>query len=157
MKKLILNLLLCVATWEVSAQSFNADKVAFTNFLVRMYENAPFEGVRVVVDDNDSSFLISVLMLDKAKYPSESTLHRVASVKAISQASRYFNGSSIAMDMIIRTSERSDGSKDSEIIEDIREHSLGYVKSLEHLTNFTRSDNTEVFIFMTPLQKKKNE
>ncbi len=35
-----------------------------TRFLVRMYENAPFEGVKVV-DDYDHRFLLSVLLLSK--------------------------------------------------------------------------------------------
>ena len=42
--------------------------------------------------------------------------------------------------MIIHTTEKSDGSSDTEIIENIRENSVGYVKALEQLTNFTRAD-----------------
>jgi rRNA-processing protein FCF1 len=135
---------------ELFAQSYNIDRIAFTNFLIRMYNNAPFEGVRAV-NDYDSAFLISVLALDKSKYKTESILHRVASVKAMAQASRYFNGSDITQDMIIHTSEKSDGTNDTEIIENIREHSVGYVKALEQLTNFTRSDGLQVFIYLTPL------
>lgn len=66
----------------MSAQSYNTDRVAFTNYLVRMYNNAPFEGVRAV-NDYDSAFLISVLALDKKKYTSDAVLNRVASVKAM--------------------------------------------------------------------------
>ena len=133
-----------------NAQSYNSDRVSFTNFLIRMYNDAPFEGVRAV-DDYDNAFLISVLALDKEKYKTEAALNRVASVKAMAQASRYFNGSNITQDMIIRTSEKSDGSSDTEIIENIRENSIGYVKALEQLTNFTRKDGQQVFIFITPL------
>ena len=137
---------------SLHAQSYNSDKVSFTNFLVRMYNNAPFEGVRAV-DDYDHAYLISVLALDKAKYKTESVLNRVASVKAMAQASRYFNGSNITQDMIIHTSEKADGSSDTEIIENIREHSVGYVKSLEQLTNFTREDGMQVFIFIKMLDE----
>ena len=136
----------------VNAQSYNSDRVSFTNFLIRMYNDAPFEGVRAV-DDYDNAFLISVLALDKGKYKTEAALNRVASVKAMAQASRYFNGSNITQDMIIRTSEKSDGSNDTEIIENIRENSIGYVKALEQQTNFTRKDGQQVFIFITPLTK----
>ena len=117
-----------------------------------MYENAPFDGVKVV-EDYDNAYLMSVVKLDKAKYKTESALNRVASVKAMSQASRYFNGSNVTDDMIIRTTEKADGTSDTEIIENIREHSVGYVKQLEQLTNFPATDGQYVYIFITPLTK----
>lgn len=134
------------------AQSYNQEKTALTNFLVRMYENAPFDGVKAV-EDYDNAYLISVVKLDKEKYKSESALNRAASVKAMAQASRFFNGSNISQDLIIHTSEKSDGSTDSEIIENIKENSVGYVKQLEHLINFLHQDGQQVFIFLTPLNK----
>ena len=155
MKKIILGNILLFVALGMYAQSYNSDKVAFTNFLIRMYNNAPFEGVRAV-DDYERAYLISVLALDKTKYKTEAVLNRVASVKAMAQASRYFNGANITQDMIIRTSEKSDGSVDTEIIENIREYSVGYVKSLEQLTNFTRDDGMQVFIFIKQLEKLKS-
>ena len=137
----------------VSAQSYNQEKTALTNFLVRMYENAPFDGVKAV-EDYDNAYLMSVVKLDPKKYISESALNRVASVKAMSQASRFFNGSNITDDMIIRITERADGSSDTEIIENIRENSVGYVKQLEHLANFPAKDGMQVFIFITPLKRE---
>lgn len=119
-----------------------------------MYKDAPFEGVRAV-NDYDNAYLISVLALDKSKYKTESILNRVASVKAMAQASRYFNGSSITSDMVIRTTEKEGGKTDTEIIENINEHSIGYVKALEQLTNFTRSDGLQVFIFIKQLDNLK--
>lgn len=153
MRKVItFSILMLLCTLPVSAQGYNSDKVAFTNFLVRMYNNAPFEGVRAV-DDYDNAYLISVLALDKEKYKgNESVMNRVASVKAMAQASRYFNGSNITQDMIIHTTEKADGSSDTEIIENIKEHSVGYVKALEQLTNFQRSDGKQVFIFIKMLE-----
>ena len=124
---------------SATAQSYNSDRVAFTNFLIRMYNNAPFEGVRAV-NDYDAAYLISVLALDKEKYKTEAALNRVASVKAMANASRYFNGSNITQDMIIHTTEKADGTSDTDIIENIRENSVGYVKALEQLTNFQRKD-----------------
>ncbi len=151
----VLSILLVALLFHVFnsyAQSYNQEKTALTNFLVRMYENAPFDGVKAV-EDYENSYLMSVVKLDKAKYKTESALNRVASVKAMSQASRFFNGSNITEDMIIRTTEKADGSSDTEIIENIREHSVGYVKQLEHLTNFPAKDGQQVFIFLTPLNK----
>ena len=146
---IILSLFSCLRT---NAQSYNQEKTVLTNFLVRMYGNAPFDGVKAV-EDYENAYLMSVVKLDKSKYKTESALNRVASVKAMSQASRFFNGSDITDDMIIRTTEKADGTTDTEIIENIREHSAGYVKQLEHLTNFPAADGQYVFIFITPLTK----
>lgn len=134
------------------AQGFNSNKVALTNFLVRMYNNAPFEGIRAI-DDYENAYLISVLALDKSKYKTESALNRVASVKAMAQASSYLNGSTISQEMIIHTSEKVDKDSDVEIVEIIRENSVGYVKALEQLTNFTRADGMQVFIFIKQIDK----
>ncbi|KGF32888.1 hypothetical protein [Hoylesella buccalis] len=162
MKKVIrIHLLICqlLFTLGVQAQSYDSERIAFTNFLVRMYTHAPFEGVRAV-NDYENAYLISVLTLDKAKYKTEYTLNRVASVKAMAQASRFLNGSNISQEMIIHTTDKNNGTSDSEIIENIRENSIGYVKNLELLTNFKRKDGMQVFIFMCPLTKssiQKNE
>ena len=152
--KSYLTIIILFAALGAQAQSYSSDKVAFTNFLVRMYNNAPFEGVRAVNDYNNA-YIISVLALDKAKYKTESVLNRVASVKAMAQASRYFNGANITDDMIIHTTEKADGTSDTEIIEEIRENSIGYVKALEQLTNFTREDGQQVFIFITDININK--
>lgn len=154
--KSYLTIIILFAALGAQAQSYSSDKVAFTNFLVRMYNNAPFEGVRAVNDYNNA-YIISVLALDKAKYKTESVLNRVASVKAMAQASRYFNGANITDDMIIHTTEKADGTSDTEIIEEIRENSIGYVKALEQLTNFTQEDGRQVFIFITDININKKE
>ena len=82
-------------------------------------------------------------------------MNRVASIKAMANTSRYFNGSNTTTDIIIRTTEKSDGKSDTEIIENLREHSVGYVKALEQLTNFTREDGMQVFIFIKPMEYNK--
>lgn len=136
-------------TLGANAQGYNSNRIAFTNFLVRMYNAAPFEGVRAV-EDYDRAYLISVLTLDKTKYKTEAALNRIASVKAMAQASRYFSGSDITQEMIIHITE-SDGISDVKIIESIQENSVGYVRALEQLTNFTRNDGMQVFIFAVKL------
>lgn len=150
-KKLFIVITMCAVSISTMAQGYNTEKTALTNFLVRMYENAPFEGVRAV-DDYEQQYLISVLTLEKAKYPNESAMYRVAGVKAMSQASRFFNGSSITSDLIIRTTEKSDGTGDTEMIETINEKSVGIVKSLELLTNFDIENGRMVFIYFTPIR-----
>lgn len=156
MKRVLISMMLVLLVITASAQSYNSDRVSFTNFLIRMYNNAPFEGVRAV-NDYDDAYLISVLALDKEKYKTEAVLNRVASVKAMANASRYFNGSNITQDMIIHTTEKADGTSDTNIIENIRENSAGYVKALEQLTNFRRKDGLHVFIFITPLAINKEK
>ncbi len=99
--KSIVVIILCVF-FQVTCftQSFNGDKVAFTNYLVRMYKAAPFEGIRVV-EDYDDLHLVSVVLLSKEKYNSVSDMNRVAAVKASSQVARYLNGSTINDELII--------------------------------------------------------
>ena len=150
-KKLFIVITMCAVSISTMAQGYNTEKTSLTNFLMRMYENAPFEGVRAV-DDYEQQYLISVLTLEKAKYTNESVMFRVAGVKAMSQASRFFNGSSITNDLIIRTSEKSDGTGDTEMIENINEKSVGFVKSLELLTNFEIENGRMAFIYFTPIR-----
>ena len=142
-----------VAT-QLFSQGYNQERVSLTNFLIRMYENAPFEGVRVV-DDYEHKYLISVLSLETAKYENESQMNRVASVKAMSQANRFFNGSRITSDLVIRTTTaQSNGETDTELIEIINEHSFGYVQSLEQLTNFSDENARTIFIYCTEIKEQ---
>jgi len=147
--KILLALVLLLATNNFYAQSFNDDKTAFTNFLKRMYTATPFEGVKIV-DDYDHQYLVSVISLDKAKYTNPSDMNRVAQIKAQSQANTFLNGASITMDMVIKTSEKT--SKDStstlvETVEIIKQNSMGFTQGLELLTNFENADSTRM-VFM---------
>lgn len=136
---------------NASAQSFNSENKELASFLTRMYNNEPFEGVRVVTD-YDNTYLLSVITLDASKYPNQSVLNRVAGVKAMSEASRFFNGSNITSDMIISTTEKSNGENDITIIENIRENSNGYVKQLQQLSNFQDGNGRQVFLYYKKLE-----
>ena len=144
------SLFIFIVSGQLFAQNYNSENIALANFLTRMYMNAPYEGVRVV-NDYDSNYLLSVVALDKSKYPNESTLFRVASVKAMSQASRFFNGSTITDELIITTTEKTNGESRIETIEKINENSAGYVKQLQLLTSFDYGDGLKVFIFHVPI------
>lgn len=147
MKKYSIIIILASLILHAYSQNFNADKTALTNFLVRMYKHATFD-VKVV-EDYDNHYLVSVVILDSAKYGgNESTMLRVASVKAMSQASRYFSGSNIKADLIITTKEDAAGNASTEIIEKIKENSIGYVNQLEHLSNFTNDEGKQVFLYV---------
>ena len=132
------------------SQSINDDKTSVTNFIKRMYNSAPFEGVKVI-DDYDHQYFISVLSLEKGKYPNEAMMNRVAQVKGQSQANIFFNGSTISSDLVIKTTENKSNDKHStavETIESIKENAMGFVKSMELLTNFDNPEGKRmVFIF----------
>jgi hypothetical protein len=156
MKKIIL-LIFILQSIVANAQSFNEDKTAFSNFLKRMYSAKSFEGVKIV-DDYANQYLVSVISLEKAKYTSESTMNRVAQVKAQSQASTFLNGATISMDMIITTKDTKDStgnvSNIVETVEQIKQNSMGFSQGLELLTNFDNSDNLRmVFIYIRELKK----
>jgi hypothetical protein len=138
------------------SQSINDDKTSLTNFIKRMYNAAPFEGVKVI-DDYDHQYFISVLSLEKGKYPNEAMMNRVAQVKGQSQANIFFNGSTISSDLVIKTTENKSTDKPStavETIESIKENAVGFVKSMELLTNFDNSEGKRmVFIFYKEMTK----
>jgi hypothetical protein len=149
MKKILFTLFIAFSAISYS-QSINDDKISVTNFIKRMYNAAPFEGVKVI-DDYDHQYFISVLSLEKGKYPNEAMINRVAQVKGQSQANIFFNGSTISSDLVIKTSENKSTDKPStavETIESIKENAVGFVKSMELLTNFDNPDGKRmVFIF----------
>lgn len=155
MKKLILMLSLALSI-TATAQSFNEDKTAFSNFMKRMYTANPFEGVKIV-DDNNNQFIISVISLDKAKYSDPSVMNRIAQVKAQSQANTFLNGATISMDMVIKTSEKTTSNSNTtlvETIESIKQNSSGFTQGLELLTNFDNADGKKlVLIYMREIIK----
>lgn len=140
------------------SQGFNEDKTALSNFIKRMYSSAPFEGVKVI-DDYDHQYFISLISLEKAKYPSSSTMNRVAQVKARQQANTFFNGSTISSDLVIKTTETKDSSSTEttvEMIESIRENSVGFVQGLELLINFDTDEGKRmVFVFFREMKEEE--
>lgn len=150
MNKILFFILITYSTLSFS-QSINDDKTSLTNFIKRMYNAAPFEGFKLV-DDYDHQYFISVLSLEKSKYPNEAMMNRVAQVKGQSQANIFFNGSTISSDLVIKTTENKSTDKPTttalETIESIKENAMGFVKSMELLTNFDNPDGKRmVFIF----------
>lgn len=148
--KLTIIFLLSLFAKTSFGQGFNDDNTSFSNFIKRMYNTAPFEGVKVI-DDYDHQYFISMLSLEKAKYTSQSTMYRVAQVKAQSQANTFFNGSTITSDLVIKTTEQKGKDNDNKIvetIESIKENASGFTQGLELLTNFDNPDGTRmVFIY----------
>jgi hypothetical protein len=156
-KKLIVLITVLIHSTVTLGQSFNEDKTAFSNFLKRMYNSSSFEGVKIV-DDYNHQYIISVISLEKAKYTSESTMNRVAQVKAQSQVNTFLNGANISMDMVISTKETNDSTNKTttivETVEQIKQNSMGFSQGLELLTNFDNLDSHRmVFIYAREITK----
>jgi hypothetical protein len=139
------------------SQDYSSDKTTLSNFLKRMYNNTAFEGVKIV-EDYDNSYLISVVSLEQSKYNNESTMSRVAQIKARQQASVFLNGSSISSDLLIQVSETKKTTGTESVvktIESIREHSVGFVQGMELMINFLSAKDPErmVFIYASRIEK----
>ena len=86
-----------------------------------------------------------MLTLEKSKYTNESTMNRIAQVKAQSQASTFLNGATITMEMLITTKETKDSTNNVktiiETVEKIKQNSVGFSQGLELLSNFDNTDS----------------
>ena len=148
----ILRLLLvfgCLLFLEVgtNAQGYDQERVQLAKFIERMYNNAPFDGCRIV-DDYDNSYLLSVVALDKLKYKTPQIMNRVAEVKSQRNAGEFFNGSQSYTEMTIKTPKGEEHKSDmTEVYELIRVNSIGYVKQMQLLTSFEDATGMQVFVY----------
>ena len=146
-------LVIIIAAFSISSfsQSYNEEQVVLANYLQRMYESSPFEGVRVV-EDYSNRYLISVVKLKKSAYEKESDMFRVAKVKALREASESVNGGFQSSETVINTTETGGETKVSVTTID-RMRSAGFVQGMELMRNFTVSDDTEmVFIYIRQVE-----
>ncbi|MGN0047812.1 MAG: hypothetical protein ACI37U_02795 [Bacteroides sp.] len=153
MKKIVvLCLLTIVALAGASAQSYNQERMALENFLVRMYRNAPFEGVKIV-SDYQHNYLLSVVLVKKSA--SESNMNRVAQLKSSRQVSQYLNGViSTESETIIRTTEEVKEERTIEEITDIiKENSIGFTKAMEILKSFDANDKEKCYMFFRKVEE----
>lgn len=156
MKRIIILILSVLCATNIYAQGYNTNNTALANFVQRMYSNAPFQGVKLL-EDYDNKYLLSVILLDPAKYANnENTMNRVAGVKAMSEANRFFNGSKITSDLIITTKEDGNKNITTEMLEKINEQSIGYVNALLQLTNFSDNRGKRVYVFYKQIEAPNN-
>lgn len=156
MKNLLFYLVILISM-KSYGQGYSSEKVSLTNFIKRMYTSKPFEGVKIV-DDYEHQYLISVISLEKSKYTNESTMNRIAQVKAQSQASTFLNGATITMEMLITTKETKDSTNNVktiiETVEKIKQNSVGFSQGLELLSNFDNTDSPRtIFVYIIELKK----
>lgn len=147
-KSIFLSFLLVGMALNLFAQGYDQERIQLANFIERMYNNAPFDGCRIV-DNYDNSYLLSVVALDKTKYKTPQIMNRVAEVKSQRNAGEFFNGSQSYTEMTIRTpkSEEKGESDMTEVYELIRVNSIGYVKQMQLLTSFDDNAGMRVFVF----------
>lgn len=132
---------------EMNAQGYDQDRIQLAKFIERMYNNAPFDGCRIV-DDYDNSYFLSVVTLDKSKYKTPQIMNRVADVKSQRNAGEFFNGSQSYTEMTIKTPKGEEHETDmTEIYELIRVNSIGYVRQMQLLTSFEDTTGMMVYVY----------
>lgn len=160
MKLHLLNILFLFVAINSNAQSFDEDRIVLSQFIERLYNNAPFEGCRII-DDYDNSYLLSVVALDASNYKTSSALNRVAQVKSQRNAGEFFNGTQSISEFVVKTTKSEKQGKKtntiSETIEIIKTNSTGFVQQMQLLTTFDNAEQQKVFVFYKelPSQRKK--
>lgn len=152
-KSIVLSILFIGMTTNIFAQGYDQERIQLANFIERMYNNAPFDGCRIV-DDYDNSYLLSVVALDKSKYKTPQIMNRVADVKSQRNAGEFFNGSQSYTEMTIKTPKGEEHESDmTEVYELIRTNSIGYVRQMQLLTSFEDSTGMMVFVYFKKVDK----
>ena len=139
----------------VYSQSYNQERIALENFLVRMYQSGPFEGVKIV-SDYENTYLLSVVLVQN-NGQSESSMNRIAQVKSQRQTSQFLGGIvTLQSETIIRTTENTREEKTFEEITDIiKENSIGFTKAMEVLTVLDVPDNQKCYMFYRKIDEMK--
>lgn len=136
------------------AQGYDEERIALGNFIVRLYENNPFEGVRIVADYNNDYLLSAVLVKNNGN---ETASNRIAQVKNNRQVSVFINGLvTIDSKTIILTKKDVQQKKSNEeIIEILHESSVGMVRGMEILRVIDRPDNYRCYLFYRKIEEMK--
>ena len=147
-------LLICIfffSTVNLFAQDFGGDKVGLINFIKRMYTNNPFDGIKLMQNDDSRNYLICVVSLKNDPNKTESVIFTIADAKARAKVSQYFNGSNTSTELIIISKEEKSTTTNlssTETTEILKETSAGYINGIELLTNFVSSSKAErVFVY----------
>lgn len=157
-RTLHLIILLLFLTSTTYAQDMGGKKVGIGNFIRRMYNAQPFEGVKILQTQDGFDYMVSVVVLKNDSSKSESIKSRIASIKAKAFVSQYLNGSNISNEVIVVTTEQRN--KDStitksELKETLKETSIGFIEGgLELLINFESNDSKKVIFIYYKIIKK---
>ena len=154
MKRLILAITVFCGIISLYAQSYDQERMALKNFLVRMYKAEPFEGVKVV-SDYENNYLLSVVLVKNSA--SESATNRIAQVKSQRQVSQYLGGLvQVNSETIIRITEKVKEEMTIEEVTDIiRENSIGFTKAMEVLAVIDAGNNQKCYMFYRKIEEMK--
>ena len=157
MKHILIIVLGMILGVNAYSQSYDQERTALKNFLVRLYKAEPFEGVKVV-SDYDNNYLLSVVLVAN-NGQSESTRNRIAHVKSQRQVSQYLGGLVTSQsETIIRTTEKvKEGKNIEEITDIIRENSIGFTKAMEVLTVIDAQNNQKCYMFYRKVEEVKEK
>ena len=160
MKRTFFIAIITLLSTTVNAQSFDEDRIILSQFVERIYNNAPFEGCRII-DDYDNSYLLSVVVLDASKYKVPTALNRAAQVKSQRNAGEFFNGTQSFSEFTIKTPKCKEQGDSKPIIvetvEVIKTHSSGFVQQMQLLSTFEDANKMKVFVFYKQLSDSKSK
>ena len=155
--KISIILFLLIITANINAQDYGGDKVGIANFVRRMYNAQPFDGVKVLQTQDGKDYMISVVGLKKDPNRPANVESRIASVKAKAFACQYVNGSNVSTEVTIVTTEQK--TKDStvtktEMKELLKETTIGFAEGMELLINFESNDGKQVlYVYYREIKK----
>jgi len=144
----VLNFICLLFSASASSQSFSEQNsydnvdIELANYIDSTYQNSPFEGVKIIESDTET-FLISLAVVNTTGHKSQSTMDRIAVVKARRNALTYLQGSTITSDQIVQTGETITGKSVSyyeEYFDSIKETSSGFIQGMSTLTTFLTKD-----------------
>ena len=142
---------------SIYSQDIGGNKVGVGNFVRRMYNSQPFEGVKILQTQEGVDYMISVVALKNDSSKTESIKSRIASIKAKAFVSQYLNGSNISNEVIVVTTEQRN--KDStitksELKETLKETSIGFIEGgMELIINFESNDSKNIiYIYYTKIK-----
>lgn len=117
------------------------------DFVLGTLRKKPFDGSRIV-SSPAARYVISVVNMENAKFPSSAGMDKVAQMKAKQQVNTLMNGSTITSDMVIRT-DNSDKATEVSSTESIREQAMGFINGLELLTTKGLSEGKTTYIYFS--------
>lgn len=148
MKKILLLVFVVAMIGDAAAQSYNTELTYLSQYVQRMYNNASFQGARVV-SDIDKCYLISVVA--ELAAGNDYAIQRKAEVKAMRFANEFLNGTQISSSTILHTEQTSDGYTREEIEDFIESRSMGYVQQMQIISTFIDEQGKKVFVFCKEL------
>jgi hypothetical protein len=148
MKRILLLVIMVAMTDNIAAQSYNTELNYLSQYIQRMYNNASFQGARVV-SDIDKCYLISVV--SELATGNDYAIQRKAEVKAMRFANEFLNGTQISSTTILHTEQTSDGYTREEIEDFIESRSMGYVQQMQIISTFIDEQGKKVFVFCKEL------